>query len=276
MIAYQHYHAGRYDEAHERFRQALETCRRFGYQRGIAKGLLAMGNSALAKKLYPEARQHYGDAIALNKSLGQLGAAAYAVYQSAIVAHREGHLDDAERDYNEAGDYARKEKDRVLEAAVLAQLAKLMLDKGDRQAAERNAKKALEQAHDLDDHLTRVTAACTLGLLQETSGQDANAHETRVAAGNARATIKGVQDQIATLEKISEVIVSVSFGEETHTSRDLDRGSPRINFPDRIIGDSIDLTYSDREPGGFGRGGGRSDDDSGGGGFGGGFTDGNF
>jgi hypothetical protein len=113
-------------------------------------------------------------------------------------------------------------------------------------------------------------------LLQETSGQDANAHETRVAAGNARATIKGVQDQIATLEKISEVIVSVSFGEETHTSRDLDRGSPRINFPDRIIGDSIDLTYSDREPGGFGRGGGRSDDDSGGGGFGGGFTDGNF
>jgi tetratricopeptide (TPR) repeat protein len=132
MIAYQHYHAGRYDEAHERFRQALETCRRFGYQRGIAKGLLAMGNSALAKKLYPEARQHYGDAIALNKSLGQLGAAAYAVYQSAIVAHREGHLDDAERDYNEAGDYARKEKDRVLEAAVLAQLAKLMLDKGDR------------------------------------------------------------------------------------------------------------------------------------------------
>ena len=273
MIGYQHFYADRYDEAHKCFSEALETFRLFGYQRGITKGLLAMGNWALAKQSYTEAKQYYDNALALNRSGGQNGATVYCLYQLAILAHRQGRLADAEQGYKETEQYAQKEKDRVLQAAVLAQLAKLMLEKADPQVAARYAKAAAKLAAVLQDRLTQGVASYTLSLVREALGQDADAHATLIAARDALATIKGLEKDLAAKieDEIANPKQTVSFSETSGGRKpeipDIFRPDRTFSIPDRIIGDAIDLTYSDRGPGGGRRDGGGGDN----GGFGGGF-----
>lgn len=267
MIGYQHYYAGKYPDAQTQFDAALESYRRFGYQPGIAKGELALGNSALAQRDHEGAEQHYREAIRINAALGQHGAAAYATYQLAVVAHRTGRPDDAERGYVASQTYAKKEKDRILEAAVLAQLARLKLDQQDTQAAKTYALMAEKAATELEDRLTQAAALQTLSLVHKALGEDAQAQEKRVAAAEARATMKDVGSGLAVAAEVERLISR----ELTPTDSSwLGHVAPVSKLPDldRILGGQKDMTYTTREP--------KGDSDKSGGGFdGGGFSGGN-
>ncbi|TQF37721.1 hypothetical protein UNPF46_18575 [Bradyrhizobium sp. UNPF46] len=253
LIGCQHYYSEHYEKAQACFADAMRLFQQFGYQNGIAKCLVAFGNLALAERRYDEARRNYEQAIELNTSLKQAGAAAYATYQLAVVAQRDGRLDDAERGYDECQKYAHAEKDRVLEAAVAAQRAKLMLQRDKPQAAALLARKASDLAKALDDKLTQITASSALAVVLGTLKQE-GAQEAMAAAATARATIKGVEGE---LQSLSDAKTTTEISDRIFNS-ELPAPSSPDRIPDRIIANEIpdrvmhDLTYDDSDDDGGG------------------------
>jgi tetratricopeptide (TPR) repeat protein len=172
----------------------METFRTLSYHPGVGRCLHALGNLALAEENKPAvARKFYEDALALNQSLGLRGAVGYNHYQLAVLAHRQGLVNDASLGYRQALNDAKLATDRVLEGAALAQLSKMSLEQKDNVAARRYAEAALKLSGQVKDKLTRAVTLYNLAMVDAADGQLADAKGALAEAREAFLAFDGVE-----------------------------------------------------------------------------------
>jgi tetratricopeptide (TPR) repeat protein len=96
--------------------------------------------------------------------------AAYNRYMLAVVAHRQGDLERAEREYSEVLEAARVMGDLGLQASVLYQTASLAFERGEIAQAGELVGQAQKLAGAISDRQTEASALALLGRLQAQEG----------------------------------------------------------------------------------------------------------
>ncbi|WP_146103771.1 AfsR/SARP family transcriptional regulator [Nonomuraea solani] len=122
---------------------ALVACRAQNNRRGEAAMLYSLGVLALEQQRLDEASAHLGLAMRVFTEVGEAHGRALGLRHLGALDHLRGHTDQAISRYEESIDLLRDLGDPVTEADVLCRLAGIMIDRGDRNRAEKLLENAL-------------------------------------------------------------------------------------------------------------------------------------
>ncbi len=124
-----------------KFEQSLGLYREAGYEPGVARALMNLGNARSRDGLRDDARQLFEDALQLYKKTGDSFGAAGAIMNLGDSYLGEGDIDRAETYFLEAGDIARRTGNQLTSAFVNQYLGVVARQRDDLDTAERHHKR---------------------------------------------------------------------------------------------------------------------------------------
>ncbi len=128
---YHYYRQGRWDQAEQKFSQALKMNRLIDRREGIAANLNNLGVLALDRGELKQAGQHFEEALAILRGLGDPAGLSETLNNLGALHQAQGNLNDAEKAFQEAFVYARQAPPGPLPALTLTHLGDVARARGD-------------------------------------------------------------------------------------------------------------------------------------------------
>lgn len=157
------YRQGDYEGMYRAANAALDEALRVEYTEGIAAARYRLGIYAEMKGAIVEAREQYGQSLALYQELGDRRGVSQTLNGLAHVAKNEGDFNEARQYYHQGLAIARADGDRLTIALLLISLANLILDAGDLDAAEAAYAESLAHLRTINHHSYQMYAINGLG-----------------------------------------------------------------------------------------------------------------
>ncbi|MFC7584781.1 ATP-binding protein [Nonomuraea antimicrobica] len=148
-LAWTYWRQGRYDEAYETCRPALDLCREAGDPLGQSRAHNTLGNVCLRQHAYERADHHLGQALALSREIGNRVGEAYALSNLGISHERQGRHTEALDHQLRALDLHRSLGSRNGEARVLDLLGRVHQRLGRYEQANEHHRQALDLCREL-------------------------------------------------------------------------------------------------------------------------------
>ncbi|MGI5507158.1 tetratricopeptide repeat protein [Lentzea sp. CA-135723] len=229
-----HARAGEYEEADERFWDALEMFRSMGDSAGEARTLHALGHNQGRARRYHEALATYGLALELSRRTGDRAQEAVGLASIGQVQHSLGRHEDAVECYRRAASIYAELGQRVGQGRILNDLGCALHSRGRLEEAHDHHQRALVILDDVGDRAAASIAHTELGRICSRWGRhtEALAHHD-----NAIAVFREIGDPVGE----AEVLVNLGATHERmgryETAADLCRDAEElaVRLGDRLL-----------------------------------------
>jgi DNA-binding SARP family transcriptional activator/Flp pilus assembly protein TadD len=166
-----HYFQGRYREATDLSRQALAICQETGDRFLMANTLINLGISEQRRGRYDLAARHHRQALVIAKEIGAGDLECIALCNLGTVGMRQGRYQQAAGHLDRSLAMSREAGDRDEEAEALIRIGELSLRQGRPEEAARHLREALALYQELGSPSGEADARNSLGEVLLASGQ---------------------------------------------------------------------------------------------------------
>ncbi|WP_328475066.1 tetratricopeptide repeat protein [Actinoplanes sp. NBC_00393] len=231
-----HGRQGRYDEAIEHYRQAVQLNRACGWTDGESAALGNLGNVYWWAGRLPEAAEHYAQALALAEATGRVAGQAVNLGNLGAVYWDLGDLERSAEHHHRALQLDRALQSPLGEAVDLGNLGRVRLEQGRLDEARTDLERALVLHREIGDRSGEAETLRTLAEAHRAAGRGRHATElaeqaVRLAhdSGNVRYEADALNTAGACLAALGRTADAVTRHEQSLTlARDSGSRYPEI------------------------------------------------